>query len=357
MVVNLMKIILTLIIICLFSSCTNSNSLNSLNYFSENNIEIKIPPYYCEFREGVVKHSNINPKSELSESAIEFVTTYLEYEYSNSHDVEEFSIDAVEVDMHETDFRINGYINGSLLESNDFLNNFLIVKYRIKLKVTPGSETYYSLGDIDYTEPVEGHYWLVHDPEDKYHYTHLEGYNWKIVSSDFWEWNNNGLSDKEIFDLMYNRSTYDLPLHTELIESDGIVISAIEQIKSDFESSLCNDSNVLNYKILEIKANINATDWFINTLQYSDYTVSTLLNRVICISTRWTMETVDKIKQHNSMFMGGKFYNVSNEIIEQNVYIVYDYDHWEIIGFSDHYFNEFDNLNDEQLINAINEMS
>ncbi len=343
-------ILILIIIICLFSGC------DTLNHFRENDLKIKTPPCYYEFREGVVKHSNIDFKSELSECAVAFVADYLEYKYADNNDVKKFGVDAVEIDMNETDFIINGYFNGTFLESDDFLNRFLVVKYRIELKVTPDSETYYSLGDVDYSEQVEGHYWLVYDPENKYQYTCLDGYDWKIVSSDFREWNSRALSDKEIFDSMYNRSAYELPLHTELKENDRSVIGAIEQIKSDFESSLCNDSNILSYEILEIKANINATNWFINTLRYSDYTVSALLNNVICISARWTMKTADETEQNESMFMDGKFYSVSDEIIEQNIYLVYDCNHWEIIGFSNDGFNEFDNLSDEELINAINEM-
>jgi len=234
----------------------------------ENEPLIALPPKsLCEFREGVVKFSSIDPESDFAKGAVDFVKAYLDKMYSQYDYIESFEVTNVEIDMNTTSWWLNLYYYDDTITSEDIENNFLVARHRTNVKIKDGA-TVDSFADTDFSEPLEGHFFVIYDPENKYEFESIKGYDWKIFNRNYWSWIDNIHSEKDIFDTMYSSDSIALPLHTYLKPEDELVISAVEQTRENLESALKLDRNVLDYEIIDVKANINHTNFGINTNQF-----------------------------------------------------------------------------------------
>lgn len=316
---------------------------------------VSAPEYFYEFREGTVKYSSIDPESDFAESAAEFVKKYLEKTYSENEKIESFEITDVEVDMNTTNWWVNLCLYGETLKNNDVLNNFLVIRHRSNIQLKEGVDNSV-FPDHDLNEPVEGHRFVVYDTENNYDYTGMEGYDWKCWNSDSQAWRNNTHTEEKMFDVFYARKNEHLPIYTNLKENSELSVLAAEYIAESMKKDLEGDPNILKHKILDIKANINQTNWYINTLQRSNYPVSVLENYVVCVSYKWTMDVSENAEISSDSFAGGFFYEFDNEIIERSVYLLYDCGEWIELDSSSYSFNAFDDLTEEKLIGAISSM-
>lgn len=296
------------------------------------------PEYFYEFRRDVVKYSSINPESDFAKSAVEFVKAFLEKTFSENKEIESFKITDVEADINTTNWNVNAYSYPSDIKNKDLLNNFLVVRFRCIVNPKGDLKSPIEGLDHDYNEPLEGHLWLIYDPDDKYDFlkTEIPEQGWKVWNKNFWEWNDDIHTEEEMFDVFYARKNENLPIYTNLEEDDELSLLAAEYARTNLENSLKNDPNILTYQILDIKANINHTNWYINTLQYPDYTVNTLENNIVCISYRW-MEDL--------------------KISERNLYLLYDCGEWITLDASPYPFDAFDDLTEEDLIGDISSLS
>ena len=296
---------------------------------------VAAPEYFYEFRKDVVKYSSIDPESDFAKTAVDFVRAYLEKQFSENEEIESFEITDIEIDMNGTNWQINANLYGESLKNEDILNNFLVIRHRPNIKMKEGLDSYWSFPDEDFSKPIEGHYYVIYDPEDKYDYSALEGYDWKVWNLNWWSWNNNIHTEEEMFDVFYARKNEYLPIYTNLQENDKLAVLAVEYVKENLNNTLKNNPDIFIYEILYIEANINHTNWYINTLQYPNCTVNNLENHVICVSY--------KILENSTIF-------------ESNVYLLYDCGEWIELDSSKYSIDAFDDLTEEQLIGAISSM-
>ena len=321
---------------------------------------LKVPESYYAYRKGVVNYSTIDPESDFAKSAVDFALAYLEKIFSENEEIESFEITAVEVDIANTNWTVNTWQYNDSITHDDLLNNFLVVRYRCNIKAKEGLDYLNSYPDHDLNEPLEGHLWMVFDPNNKYDYTSVNGHKWEFWNSNIWPWNDLFYSDEEIFEKLYARTEEDLPLHTFIEPDDKIALLAVEQVSAKFEETLKNDPNVISYEILDIVPNINETNWFINmpSVGEDNLTTGTLTSSVLCISKRWKMKVVTEPVPTYGKYHSSQFYNESREgIIESSVYMVYDCGEWKPLGFSKNPVDRFADLTDEKLIELINEFA
>lgn len=321
-------------------------------------LSVNAPAYFYEFLEGVVKYSSIDPKSDFAKSAADFARAFLENEFSENENIESFEITDVEVDMNTTNWNINTWLYNSEIKSEDVLNNFLVVRFRSNIKAKEGT-TPVSFLDHDWSEPLEGHLFLIYDPEDKYDlfFGTLPEYDWEIWNRNFWSWVDDYHTEERMFDVFYARKNEYLPIYTHIKENDGLALLAEEQVRTRLENELSSDPNILSYEIIDVEANINHTNWYINTLQYSDYDTGTLGGYILCVSKRWKMDVSENAEINPDSFYGGVYYEFDDVIIEHNSYLVLDGGEWIEIGSSAYPFDAFDGLTEEQLIEAINNLN
>ncbi|MBQ6700111.1 MAG: hypothetical protein IJM98_05560 [Oscillospiraceae bacterium] len=321
----------------------------------ENEPLIALPPKsLCEFREGVVKFSSIDPESDFAKGAVDFVKAYLDKMYSQYDYIESFEVTNVEIDMNTTSWWLNLYYYDDTITSEDIENNFLVVRHRTNVKIKDGA-TVDSFADTDFSEPLEGHFFVIYDPENKYEFESIKGYDWKIFNRDPWPWNNDVIhTEKDIFDTLYSFGTVALPLHTSLIPDDELAVSAVEQTKENLESALKLDRNVLDYEIIDVKANINHTNFGINTNQFKNFTTVALENLALCVSMKWKMDLAENPSIYKDSVFGGFYYDYDNVPIENSLYLICDGGVWKTVGSSTYPFNAFDNLTENDLIEAIN---
>ena len=321
---------------------------------------LHVPESYYAYREWVVNYSTIDPESDFAKSAVDFARAYLEKNLSENDEIESFEITAVEIDIANTNWTVNTWQYNDSITHDDLLNNFLVVRYRCNIKAKEGIGYLTSYPDHDLNEPLEGHLWVVFDPDNKYDYTSVNGHKWEFWNSNIWPWNDLSYSDEEIFEKLYARTEKELPLHTFIEPDDKIALLAVEQVSAKLEETLKNDPNVISYEILDIVPNINETNWFINmpSVGEDNLTTGTLTSFVLCISRRWKMEVVDEPIPTYGKYHSSQFYNESREgIIESSVYMVYDCGEWKPLGFSKNPIDRFADLTDEKLIELINEFA
>lgn len=320
-------------------------------------VTVSLPGCFSEYRKGVVKRSNFDTDGDLAENAVEFTEKYLSKTYSEDSEIESFEITDIEIDMNTTDYNINIYYNGDDYKNDDLINSFVVVRYRCDIKVYDGIEYPRIFTDRDPNEPIEGHLYLMYDPGDIYAVGYeLDGYFWKVVNSNPWDWNDKIHSDEEIFENIYARNNPDVfPLHTDIEENSEDTAAAVDCLKEYLESGLKNDPAVLGYEILKIEPDINHTNFYINTVQQTDFSLSSLLNGVICLNVSYVMdidENAEKLGEFSAPF--GEYDNVP---VEYNYYLVRNYDEWEVFGGSTYPHDAFDDLTDEKIIEAINSLS
>lgn len=321
---------------------------------SENEpLTVNPPKSLCEFRPGVVKFSSIDPESDFAKGAVDFVKAYLDQMYSQYDYIESFEVTDVEIDMNTTSWWLNIYYYDDTITSEDITNNFLVIRHRTNVKVEDGV-TIYDFGDADLSEPLEGHFSVIYDSEDKYEFESLNGYDWKIFNRNYWPWIDNIHSEEDIFNTMYSFDSIALPLHTNLKPEDALVISAVEQTKENLESALKLDRNVLNYEIIDVKANINHTNFAINTNQFKNIRTDTLETLALCINISWKMDLTDNPSIYKDSVFGGFHYDYDNIPIEHSLYLLCDGGKWITVGSSTYPFDAFDDLTDEKLIELIN---
>lgn len=312
------------------------------------------PKSLCEFREGVVKFSTINPESDFAKGAVDFVKAYLDRMYSQNDYIESFEVTDVEIDMNTTSWWLNIYYYDDTITSEDVENNFLVVRHRTNIKVGDGV-TIYDFGDADLNEPLEGHFMVVYDPENKYEFESEKGYDWKIINRNFWSWNNDVIhTEKDIFDTMYSFGSIALPLHTYLRPDDKLVVSAVEQTRENLESALKLDRNVLDYEIIDVSANINHTNFAINTYQFKNITTNALETLALCVNLKWKMDLIENPSIYKDSVFGGFHYDYDNIPIENSLYLICDGGNWKIVGSSTFPNDSFDDLTENDLIEAIN---
>lgn len=311
------------------------------------------PKSLCEFREGVVKFSSIDPESDFAKGAVDFVKAYLDQMYSQNDYIESFEVTDVETDMNTTSWWLNIYYHDDTITSEDIENNFLVIRHRTNVKVEDGV-TIYDFGDADLSEPLEGHFFVIYDPEDKYEFENIKGYDWKIFNRNYWSWIDNIHSEKDIFDTMYSFDSIALPLHTYLKPEDELVISAVEQTRENLESALKLDCNVLDYEIIDVKANINHTNFAINTNQFKNVTTNTLETLSLCVNISWKMDLAENPSIYKDSVYGGFHYDYDNVPIEHSLYVICDGGNWITVGSSTYPFDAFDDLTENDLIEAIN---
>ena len=315
------------------------------------------PKSLCEFREEVVKFSSIDPESDFAKSAVDFVKAYLDRMYSQKDYIESFEVTDVEIDMNTTNWWLNIYYYDDTITSEDVENNFLVVRHRTNIKVEDGV-TIYDFGDADLNEPLEGHFFVIYDPEDKYEFESEKGYDWEIFNRNYWSWNNDTLhTEKDIFDSMYSFDSIALPLHTYLKPEDELVISAVEQTKEKLETALELDRNVLDYEIIDVKANINHTNFAINTNQFKNIRTGTLETLALCVSLKWKMDLIENPLIYNDSVWGGFHYDYDNIPIEYSLYLICDGGNWKTVGSSTFPNDAFDDLTKDKLIELINEFA
>ncbi|MBQ7873596.1 MAG: hypothetical protein IJ306_00330, partial [Oscillospiraceae bacterium] len=128
---KIVSLVLVLLLVFLFSSCNKeapgensslpSGSESSVDESSETDDSeflkqtdtvtwsVEIPECFSEYREGVVRYSNIDPESSLARAAVEFAMKYLEKTFSENPEIESYEITSVEIDISQTNWYINEY--------------------------------------------------------------------------------------------------------------------------------------------------------------------------------------------------------------------------------------------------------
>ncbi len=316
-------------------------------------LTVDLPSYFYEFRPGVVRYTSIDPESDFAKSAVNFVKAYLTKQYSENEEIESFEITDVEVDINDTNWHVNTWLYNQSIKSEDILNNFLIIRYRSNVKMKEGLDYYSSFPDQDLSEPIEGHIWAVYDSENKYNYTGLEGHKWKHFNGNLWSWNDTLHTEEEMFYKFYSRKTDHLPLYAYLEEDDDLTVLAAEQTKENLKNALELDKNVISYEIFDAKANINHTNFAINT-GFRDIMPGHLVSYFLCVNISWKMDLVDNPSIYKDSVYGGFHYDYDDIPIEHSLYLLFDGGDWITVGSSTFPFDAFDDLTEEDLIEAIN---
>ena len=374
---KIVSLVLVLLLVFLFSSCNKeapgensslpSGSESSVDESSETDDSeflkqtdtvtwsVEIPECFSEYREGVVRYSNIDPESSLARAAVEFAMKYLEKTFSENPEIESYEITSVEIDISQTNWYINEYYYSYIIGNYDLLNNFLIVRYRCNIKIFENIEHRISFPDLDLNEPVEGHLFIIFDLENIYPGEYnVEGFLWKHFNGNVWPWTDYyEVTDEKLFEVFYSRNRPNqYPLHTFIESESEDAASAVDCMRKYLENGLKNDPAVLSYEILNIEPDINHTNWYINTVQRTDFSFGTLWQNVICLNVTFLMDVDDTAEKFGEFSASWGDYD--NIPVEYNFYLVRNYDRWEVFGGSTYPHDAFDDLTDIDLIRAIN---
>lgn len=156
----------------------------------------------------VVKHSTIDPDSDLAKSAIDGVTAYISEYFSENPEVEDFVITDAEIDWAVTDQWLYLYTSTSNYDLEDLLNNFLVIKTKTEVKLKDGvSDTKRdTFPDYDLSEPLVWKVFVMYDPYNKEEYAFSERMGetqWKGITSSFGNYDIERRSDKELYEWLY----------------------------------------------------------------------------------------------------------------------------------------------------------
>lgn len=314
---------------------------------------VKLPECFSEYREGVVRYSSIDPESDFAKDAVEFAEAKLNKYYGEHPGTVSFEITGLEIDFPQTNWYVNDYYYNSIRRNNDLLNNFLIIRFRFNIEMSEGSE--FLFPDSDLSQPIEGHMFIVYDAENIYGNEYdVDGYLWKHFTGNLWPWTDYyDVSDERLFEVFYSRNRPDqYPLHT-FIEADGEdAAAAVDCMREYLEKGLENDPAVLSYEIINIEPDINHTNWYINTVQWTDFSFGTLWQNVICLNVTFLMDVDDAAEKFGEF--SAPWGDYDNIPVEYNFYLVRNYDRWEVFDGSGFPHDAFDDLTDIDLIRAIN---
>lgn len=172
---------------------------------------------YVEYKEGIVKHSKIDPESDFAKSATEFIEAYLSKQYLENSDIESFEITELFIDMDATDWYVNINFDSGIHTNEEYINRVLAVGSISNIKILEDIEYHNTFADYDLNEPLERRNFVIYDPDNIYDWAEcLEGFDWKIIDSSVGESKMRHRSDKELYEWLYadseNRTCYYIPI-------------------------------------------------------------------------------------------------------------------------------------------------